>query len=168
MNSLNTALDNLKKMEWTKIWNHKPRCYWIPKSGICCKREAWIAPESMGQYKPNCSRGKGMVVLQCPCFLSSSLEIWNQQSAKVAKATWCILTKCIKVLSSHHLISPFILVKFSGVYKAMDTHIETLGSLQSKLEFSKSFGLDYITQKMGTLIDCNFFSFFPENRKFIY
>jgi hypothetical protein len=63
VNSPDTALDNLKKMEWTKKWNHKPRCYWIPKSGICCKREAWIAPESMGQYKPNCSRGKGMVVL---------------------------------------------------------------------------------------------------------
>jgi hypothetical protein len=47
----------------------------------------------------------------------------------------------------------------------MDTHIiETLGLLQSKLEFSKSFGLDYIALEMGTLIDDNFFSFFPENR----
>lgn len=46
----------------------------------------------------------------------------------------------------------------------MDTHTETLGLLQSKLEFSKSFGLDYITLKMGTLTDCNFFLFFPENR----
>jgi hypothetical protein len=46
----------------------------------------------------------------------------------------------------------------------MNTHVETLGLLQSKLEFSKSFGLDYITLKMGTLIDYNFVSFFRENR----